>query len=123
MRENLERNWNGWLWKHGKNNFFLLVYKILKFRRHFDLYSRFEQYFSKPTRDLRSNVEKIFDLFFSNSAVFDSMSQSRAISLWNALSNDVVESDSVYTFGNNLINSPKKLESADSIWIKLAGLL
>lgn len=93
-----------WLTTKSRRKYLLgsLIYKILSTRQPIYLFELLEQYFSFPTRDLRSTGQKTFDIPFNKSKIFDKTFQYKAISLWNNLPKNVTDSETLNSFKNRL---------------------
>lgn len=93
-----------WLTPCSRRKYFMgvLTYNIILHKRPLYLYSVFEDFYSIPTRCLRSNSQQIFDIPLILGRAYDSSFQTQAMKFWNQLPIQIRNSESLNIFKTKL---------------------
>ena len=106
----------GWLTPRNHRNLFIgnLTYKLTYQRPNY-LYQSLIQYKANPSRSLRSNLKKFFDIPLPRSAAFDGSFQFRAIRLWNDLPSKVVSAPNIGPFRSQLFKYLLSIQNDEAV--------
>lgn len=93
-----------WLTPSSRRKYFMgvLIYNTIMHKRPHYLYSIFENFYSIPSRILRSNIQQIFDTPFVLGRAYDSSFQNQAMKFWNQLPLHIRNCENVNIFKTKL---------------------